>query len=176
MKYTKEVLADAASRCTSIRGVLRELGISPNSGGMSAHVKKRIKLFEIDTSHFYRQGWNKGKPSLERLTWQRVLVVDRRGNIKEDSQVLRRAMIESGIEYRCEDCGCPPVWNGKPLTLEADHKNGNNTDNRKENLRFLCLNCHSQTDNFRSKNRNKNVPMMESVDNSDLKPEVANAT
>jgi 5-methylcytosine-specific restriction endonuclease McrA len=44
-------------------------------------------------------------------------------------------------------------WLGKPLTLELDHVNGDNTDNRRENLRFLCPNCHSQTPTYRRKNR-----------------------
>ena len=47
------------------------------------------------------------------------------------------------------------LWNGKPLTLQLHHINGNNRDNRLENLTFLCPNCHSQTDNFSGKNTEK---------------------
>lgn len=56
------------------------------------------------------------------------------------------------IEYKC--CGITE-WNGKPLTLQLHHINGNNRDNRLENLTFLCPNCHSQTDNFSGKNAGK---------------------
>ena len=58
------------------------------------------------------------------------------------------------IEYKCSSCGITK-WNGKPLTLQLHHINGNNRDNRLENLTFLCPNCHSQTDNFSGKNARK---------------------
>ena len=58
------------------------------------------------------------------------------------------------IEYKCSCCGITE-WNGKPLTLQLHHINGNNRGNRLENLTFLCPNCHSQTDNFSGKNAEK---------------------
>ncbi len=62
-------------------------------------------------------------------------------------------MVEAGIPYVCKLCGNPPEWCGRPLTLQIDHMNGDFLDNRRENLRFTCPNCHSQTDNWGSKNR-----------------------
>lgn len=46
-------------------------------------------------------------------------------------------------------------WLGAPIPLQVHHINGNTTDNRLENLQYLCPNCHSQTDNFCGKNTNK---------------------
>jgi len=51
------------------------------------------------------------------------------------------------LEYKCSICGIN-TWLNKPLTLQLDHINGDNRDNRIEILRLLCPNCHSQTDNF----------------------------
>lgn len=55
----------------------------------------------------------------------------------------------------CSECKLPPTWNGKPLSLTVDHINGTPFDNTITNLRFLCPNCHSQTDTFGSKNVKK---------------------
>lgn len=52
----------------------------------------------------------------------------------------------------CENIG---VWNGKKLSLQLDHINGDHSDNRLENLRFLCPNCHTQTETYCSKCRAK---------------------
>jgi hypothetical protein len=52
---------------------------------------------------------------------------------------------------RCAICGISDEWNGKKLMLQMDHINGVNTDHRLENLRFVCPNCHSQTDTFSNK-------------------------
>ena len=58
----------------------------------------------------------------------------------------------SDIEYRCVNCGVGNEWNGLPLTLQLDHIDGNHGNNLKENLRWLCPNCHSQTRTFAGKN------------------------
>jgi 5-methylcytosine-specific restriction endonuclease McrA len=65
---------------------------------------------------------------------------------------LVRAMIEMGIPQKCSECPVDTKYNGKPITLQVDHINGDWRDNRLENLRFLCPNCHSQTDTFGTKN------------------------
>ncbi len=57
------------------------------------------------------------------------------------------------VEYKCESCNIHE-WNGKHLVLELEHINGDRRDNRKENLKLLCPNCHSQTETFR-KRKNK---------------------
>ena len=69
--------------------------------------------------------------------------------------------------YKCEDCGCGSTWNHKPITLQLDHIDGNSDNNSLENIRWLCPNCHTQTETWcarnkknsiRSKRRNKYKP------------------
>ena len=55
-------------------------------------------------------------------------------------------------KYECSICGLKPFWNGKELSLTLDHINGNNKDDRLENLRWVCPNCDRQLDTFGTKN------------------------
>ncbi|MEU0082540.1 HNH endonuclease [Streptomyces sp. NPDC006274] len=59
--------------------------------------------------------------------------------------MLRRALKEVGIPEQCDECGTGPKWFGLPMTLEIDHVNGDRNDDRRENLRLLCPNCHAVT-------------------------------
>ena len=52
----------------------------------------------------------------------------------------------------CTICGTGNVWNGKPLTIEIDHVDGNYKNNHPDNLRCICPNCHTQTENYGAKN------------------------
>src|SRR5271157_822312 len=45
----------------------------------------------------------------------------------------------------CAECGQPPLWNRKPLVLQLDHKDGNSDNNKPDNIRLICPNCHTQT-------------------------------
>ena len=55
------------------------------------------------------------------------------------------------VKYQCSCCGIDS-WNNKPLTLQIDHIDGNNKNNVPTNLRYLCANCHTQTDTWGHKN------------------------
>ena len=67
-------------------------------------------------------------------------------------RTIKKHLMETK-EYKCEICGQLPEWNGKPLVLVLDHINGDSSDNRVENLRFVCPNCDIQLPTFGSKNR-----------------------
>lgn len=68
-------------------------------------------------------------------------------------RLKRRLILEKKIPYECQSCGNTGQHNSRPLVLQLDHINGVNNDNRIENLRFLCPNCHSQEDTYAAKNK-----------------------
>ena len=80
------------------------------------------------------------------------------------SHKLRLRLISCGKKKDCcELCGIGNSWNGKKLSMQLDHIDGNPRNHSLQNLRILCPNCHSQTETFGSKNI-KNAPVAELVD------------
>ena len=75
-----------------------------------------------------------------------------RGEVKDGSPTLKKYLIETFGE-KCSDCGIKGSWNNKPLVLQLDHIDGDSDNNFPSNLRLLCPNCHSQTENFGSKGK-----------------------
>jgi len=59
----------------------------------------------------------------------------------------RRRIILREQNEKCLLCGIID-WNGKSLVLHLDHINGDQNYNVRENLRFICPNCHSQTETY----------------------------
>jgi hypothetical protein len=107
-KYTREVLEKAVRQSRSMSEVLRRLGLRL-AGGTHSHIARRVKAFQIDTSHFLGRGANRGvdhKGGPAKLTWQEVLVLRTSGR-RQAAYVLRRALLESGRPYHCEAEGCP---------------------------------------------------------------------
>lgn len=76
-------------------------------------------------------------------------------NRSSKNNLIKNYLFKNDIkEYKCEECEIKE-WNNKPISLELDHIDGNRNNNKLENLRILCPNCHSQTDTFRAKNIKK---------------------
>ena len=99
----------------------------------------------------YGQGWNTGLKFVpkKKEDIENILTA----NSSYQSYKLKKRLLEEGVkEHRCENCG-NTEWLGKKIPLEVHHINGDNTDNRIENIQMLCPNCHALTDNYRGKKK-----------------------
>lgn len=157
--YTKELLEPIVLKSKTITEVLNALGLAPKGGNFNT-LKQKIDKFGLDSSHFTGPAWSKGltketssivanqSKKITKHTPQSALV----NGITLASITLKKLFDEVGVPEICTDCGIGNVWNEKPIRLQIDHINGVRTDNRFENLRYLCPNCHSQTDTFTGRN------------------------
>lgn len=150
-RWTDTDLRRAVETSTSIRQILRHLGLVP-AGGNYTLVKKYFQLLDLDTSRLKGHAWNKGLKGTFRpgVGLEKVLVE----GIFYQSDRLRRRLISAGIKPAyCEECGWSKRTEDGYLPLEIHHVNGNPRDNRLENLQVLCPNCHSLKPNYRARNR-----------------------
>lgn len=121
-----------------------DLASAALSLALSRQVLTRLaRAADLDFSHMKA---GRGRPT----HFERVFVLRE----ARASALVRAALLRLEPEnYFCENCGMGPEWMGIPITLELDHINGSPFDDRRDNLRWLCPNCHSQTSTFRGKKR-----------------------
>ncbi len=128
----------------------QRIGLSPNGANGRNQIHKRCKELKIDFSHL-SQSHPTGRQNPQKQPLSSILV--KNSSYQNRTALKQRLIDEKILPYRCALCNNPGVWNNYPLTLQLDHINGVNNDNRKENLRFLCPNCHSQTTTFGGRNK-----------------------
>lgn len=151
-------LRHAVAQSTSIAGVLRILS-RPDNTRLRALFPQLAARYAIDTSHFLGQGHQRGKPGPNPRKQPEDVLVKHNGPRRTATRQLRRALREIGVPELCTRCGTEPEWLGKPMTLEVDHINGDWNDDRRENLRLLCPNCHAITSTWcRGGNRSRTHP------------------
>ncbi|MET9563154.1 HNH endonuclease signature motif containing protein [Streptomyces tauricus] len=155
-RWTKEILEPVVASSKSVNEVVRRLGLD-SVGGHHTNITRRIKAYGLDTTHFEPVArTEKMRDNQRRRTAAEILVEDALAHARRTpGSRLKRALRELGIDERCGSCGLEAVWLGEPLPLEVDHIDGNWRNNRVENLRLLCPNCHSTTDTYRGRGKNR---------------------
>lgn len=152
-KWTEDQLRQAAKNAKSIRQVLGLLGLR-QAGGNYAQVKKYLKEYSIGTAHFSGKAWNKGMRGIgkPRISLEEILI---EGSFFQSFKLKRRLFKDRIKSPQCEICGWAEKAPDGRIPLELDHINGDRTDNRIDNLRILCPNCHSLQSTHRGLNRKK---------------------
>lgn len=141
--YTVEELKEVIGCCYSIKGITNTLKVHAS---YSKYIKQFILQNNVSIAHFEkREGSTEGM--MTRMVKDSTGI--NTGRLKEF--ILKNELLKN----ECAVCSLGPTWNDKPLSLQLDHINGNHYDNRLENLRMICPNCHTQTDTFTGKNKRK---------------------
>jgi len=159
--WTLLQLKSAVTSSTSVAQVIGKLGLIP-AGGNYAQVNKYILENNIDTSHFLGKAWAQGKKHTfkPRIPLEKILVK----HSSYQSFKLKRRLFAKGIKLpKCELCGWAQYSKDGRLPLELDHINGEHSDNRIENLRILCPNCHSLQSTHRGRNHKTKKPEIEGI-------------
>ena len=149
--WTDEQLIVAVRESFSVRAVLIKLHLVP-AGGNYRQINEAILRLDLSTAHFLGMGWNVGlkfKPRIA-VPIESLLVY---GSLTQ-SFVLKKRLYNAGLKKPvCEICGWSKRTKDGRIPVELDHMNGDHMDNRLENLRILCPNCHSLQDTHRAKNK-----------------------
>jgi 5-methylcytosine-specific restriction endonuclease McrA len=142
---------------SSFVDILIKIGLDPYNGNHKT-LNHRIKEEHFDISILEKNRKVNRKNHMESLSEKRSYMLS--DILVQNSTFCRKSLKSKLIKhklllYKCSICNNDGTWLGKTISLHLDHINGINNDNRLENLRFLCPNCHSQTDTYSGKNAKK---------------------
>lgn len=150
-EYDVEQLKNLVASSTTISEVCRGLKIK-TTGGNFKTLHRRFEQHNIDISHFEGKsfkGVRREKTGVKKKSLSDILIE----NSSYNRTHLKKRLVDEGVlKNECVKCGNNGEWLGEPISLQLDHINGVNNDNRLDNLRILCPNCHSQTSTYAGKN------------------------
>lgn len=148
---SEEEFRQLIKESSSYNNFLHKIGMSHGRSSNDI-VKRRCEQLHVSTEHFKTTNSNRNNGS-KKTPIEDILIEN--STYKNTSRLKERLINEHCLEYKCAICGNTGEWLGKPLILQLDHINGNHQDNRIENLRLLCPNCHTQTETYGSKRGTK---------------------
>lgn len=149
--WSEEQLRNAVQESYSVRAVLKKLSLVP-AGGNYVQIQQAIADYDIDRSHFKGSAWNKDLVGITSPRTPLNEVLCKGSRIQ--SFKLKARLFHANLKPRyCEQCGWSKIAEDGRLPLELDHINGDRYDNRLENLRILCPNCHSLQATHRGRNK-----------------------
>lgn len=138
--YTEEQFIKLVNESNSLAELARKLGVNERNS-FYKHLGLYIKENEINVNHF--------------KSYQKITAKDLRKDKYYNGDILLKILLdELQWNYECSVCGITE-WNDKEIKLQIDHIDGNSSNSLPSNLRFLCPNCHSQTETFMGKNKPK---------------------
>ena len=150
-KVPLEELIELTKQSISYSDMLRKLKLSTNGSTNHRTLKSYLEKHSISTKHFTLSIPNKRPNNV--YTLNEILIEN--STYTNRHSLKKRLITEGYFEYKCNICTISN-WNNTPISLQLDHINGVHNDNRIENLRLLCPNCHSQTATYAGKNTSKN--------------------
>lgn len=151
-ELTKEEIIELVNNHSSIRQILITLGKSSNGSGAYKTFKRRCNMLDIKLPEFNSK-YNRPYGKIGKIPLEYILIEN--STYQNTNNLKNRLVTEGILEYKCECCDNDGQWMGKTISLHLDHINGINNDNRLENLRLLCPNCHSQTETYSGKRLKK---------------------
>lgn len=140
--YTKQQIEDAVKKSVSWAGVMKILNPSAEYKGSQSNIKKTAVKMGIEFPHFTGQAWNKGKTSVNKKPLEYYLG----GGFIRSNELKKRLVREGLKKWICESCD-NENWMGEKIPLELHHKDHNPTNNKLENLKLVCPNCHYKEHN-----------------------------
>ena len=144
---TNEELIETLNNSKSMWDFAKKLGYTNKSGNTYKYLYKTLSERGIKIKDCEYRNTGRGK----RKTDEEVFCEN---STYGNRELKKRIIAQNPGIYKCATCGITD-WNGATISLQLDHINGINNDNRRENLRFLCPNCHTQTETWGINNSGK---------------------